>query len=144
MAHKLVAKVAVDLEALSPRDANAQRFPKAADIKTKVAAQLKPSSSVGKEHPPPPPEHVIEPPSFNRQDGAVYQSGKLLGKGGFAICYVGQLLPTRQKYALKIVKSQMPSKMEQKVRAIFGNVAGAQLILASVPNRASDSLQDEA
>jgi serine/threonine protein kinase len=101
------------MEALSPRDVNAQRMPKATETKTKTVAQLK--AAKDKEHPPPPPPEVIEPSSADRPDGAVYHVGKILGKGGFAICYSGQLLPSKQKYALKIVKSQMPSKMEQKV-----------------------------
>jgi hypothetical protein len=113
MAHRLLAKGGVDMEALSPRDANAQRMPKVADLKTKAALQLK--AVKDKEHPPPPPAEVPEPASVDRPNGAVYQVGKLLGKGGFAVCYQGQLVPTRQKFALKIVKSQMPPKMEQKV-----------------------------
>ncbi|KAF5674670.1 plk kinase [Fusarium heterosporum] len=111
MAHRLAPR-GIDLEALSPRDANAQRVPKVTDIKTKTAAQLK--SVKEKEHPPPPPTEVPEPPSSDRPDGATYQVGKLLGKGGFAVCYSGQLLPTKQRFALKIVKSHMPPKMEQK------------------------------
>jgi serine/threonine protein kinase len=113
MAQRLVARGGVDLEALSPRDANAQRFPKAADAKTKTAAQLK--AQKDKDHPPPPPPEVLEPASNDRPDGAIYQVGKMLGKGGFAICYAGQHQPTNKVYALKIVKSHMPPKMEQKV-----------------------------
>lgn len=113
MAHRLAPRVGIDVEALSPRDVNAQRMPKPTDIKTKTAAQLRAAKE--KEHPPPPPPEVIEPPSADRPAGAVYQVGKLLGKGGFAICYNGQLLPTKQKFALKVVKSHMPPKMEQKV-----------------------------
>ncbi|KAL3606482.1 Cell cycle serine/threonine-protein kinase cdc5/MSD2 [Fusarium poae] len=112
MAHRLVPRGGVDLDALSPRDANVQRVPKMADIKTKTAAQLKAVKE--KEHPPPPPTEVPEPPSADRPDGATYQVGKILGKGGFAVCYSGQLLPTKQRFALKIVKSHMPPKMEQK------------------------------
>ncbi|KAI9171995.1 Cell cycle serine/threonine-protein kinase CDC5/MSD2 [Paramyrothecium foliicola] len=116
MAHRLVVRGGVDMDALSPRDANAQRLPKVTtEIKTKTAAQLK--AAKDKEHPPPPPPEVNEPPCADRPDGAVYQVGKLLGKGGFAICYVGYQVPTRQKYALKIVKSRMPSKMEQKIHS---------------------------
>ncbi|OAQ96358.1 hypothetical protein LLEC1_05358 [Akanthomyces lecanii] len=111
MAHRLAAR-GPDLEALSPRDANAQRMPKPADVKTKTAAQLK--AAKDKEHPPPPPPEVFEPSSNERPDGAVYQTGKLLGKGGFAICYTGHLQPSNKVYALKIVKSHMPAKMEQK------------------------------
>ncbi|KAK3329349.1 kinase-like domain-containing protein [Apodospora peruviana] len=103
----------VDMEALSPRDANAQRMPaRANELKTKAAAGLK--SAKDKEHPPPPPNNVIEPSSSDRKEGAVYQVGKLLGKGGFAICYDGKLAGSSKRYALKIVKSQMPTKMEQK------------------------------
>ncbi|KGQ05019.1 Cell cycle serine/threonine-protein kinase CDC5/MSD 2 [Beauveria bassiana D1-5] len=111
MAHRLAARGA-DLEALSPRDANAQRMPKHVDVKTKTAAQLK--AAKDKEHPPPPPPEVLEPSSSERPNGAIYQTGKLLGKGGFAICYTGHLQPSNKVYALKIVKSHMPPKMEQK------------------------------
>jgi len=105
----------IDMEALSPRDANAQRVHRPQnELKTKAAVQLK--SAKDKEHPPPPPNHVTEPPSADRKEGAVYQVGKLLGKGGFAICYDGKLVGTAKRYALKIVKSQMASKMLQKVR----------------------------
>ncbi|KAI8208892.1 Serine/threonine-protein kinase plo1 [Colletotrichum sp. SAR 10_76] len=113
MAHRLVAKGGVDLEALSPRDANAQRMPKAIEMKTtKPVAQLK--AAKDKEPPPQPPAAVDEPPSSDRPNGAVYQVGRMLGKGGFAVCYQGYLMPERKKYALKIVRSQMPSKMMQK------------------------------
>ncbi|KAG5929711.1 hypothetical protein E4U42_004870 [Claviceps africana] len=113
MAHRLTAaKGCIDLEALLPRDANAQRMPKTTDVKAKPAGQLR--FAKDKEHPPPPPPQVLEPSSSDRPDGASYQVGKLLGKGGFAICYSGQHAATRQKYALKIVKCRMPPKMEQK------------------------------
>ncbi|KAL2757098.1 hypothetical protein ACRALDRAFT_1049301 [Sodiomyces alcalophilus JCM 7366] len=115
MTHRLMAKGGVDMEALSPRDANVRQTvtkAKAMDVKTKPTAQLRVSKE--KDHPPPPPENVLEPASVDRPEGAVYHVGKILGKGGFAICYQGYLLPTRHKYALKIVKSQMPSRMLQK------------------------------
>ncbi|KAB5563543.1 hypothetical protein GE09DRAFT_1112845, partial [Coniochaeta sp. 2T2.1] len=112
----MVAK-GIDMEALSPRDANARR-PPASEFKTavtnKATAALKPSKE--NQHPPPPPPNVTEPPSIDRREGAVYQVGKLLGKGGFAICYEGRLVgaSSSKRYALKIVKSKMPTKMEQK------------------------------
>ena len=127
----------IDVEALSPRDANAR--PRVNDLKAKPAAQLKANKE--KEYPPPPPPNVAEPPSADRRDGAVYQVGNLLGKGGFAVCYEGRLAGTRKQYALKIVKSKMPAKMEQKVSP--GLVASAQntarLTRKQVSNRAPDS-----
>lgn len=100
------------MDALSPRDVNV--LPKrTTNLKAKAAAQLK--SSRDKDHPLPPPPQVIEPPSSDRKDGAVYQIGRLLGKGGFAICYDGKHTETAKRYALKIVKSHMPIKMQQKV-----------------------------
>ncbi|KAJ4173489.1 Cell cycle serine/threonine-protein kinase cdc5/MSD2 [Fusarium falciforme] len=61
MAHRLAPRGGIDLEALSPRDANAQRVPKTTEIKTKTVAQLR--AAKDKEHPPPPPAEVIEPPA---------------------------------------------------------------------------------
>lgn len=131
------------MEALSPRDVNAHIRVKQSATKQKPAtAKL---GQKEKDHPPPPPADVREPPSSDRKNGALYHTGALLGKGGFAICYEGRLAGTKQKYALKIVKSQMPQKkMEQKVRQaqrvffIFG------LTQYPVPNRAPDPFQDEA
>ncbi|KAI9053507.1 hypothetical protein LZ554_002462 [Drepanopeziza brunnea f. sp. 'monogermtubi'] len=103
----------IDMEALSPRDANAQIRAKQPAPKAK---QPPPKlTNKEKDHPPPPPSEVQEPPSTDRPNGAIYKTGKCLGKGGFAICYEGQLAGTRQLYALKIVKSNMSlKKMEQK------------------------------
>jgi len=132
----MVAK-GIDMEALSPRDANARK-PPASEYKTavtnKATAALKPNKEKD-QHPLPPPPNVTEPPSTDRREGAVYQVGKLLGKGGFAICYEGKLAGTSKRYALKIVKSKMPLKMEQKVRrkiSLSSNVAPANM--ATVPN----------
>lgn len=116
MANRVGVKGPIDLEALSPRDANAQRMPKAAELKAK-AAQFK--SAKEKDHPPPPPPQVLEPPSPGYPEGSVYQVGKLLGKGGFAICYNGQAQGSKQRVALKVVKSKMAAKMEQKVCSPF-------------------------
>jgi len=87
-----------------------------------VAAKPAPAKQLPREkdHPPPPPEQVLEPPSSDRKHGAIYQTGRLLGKGGFAICYEGGLKGSSQKVAMKIVKSHMPQKkMEQKVSVNF-------------------------
>ncbi|TAQ86051.1 hypothetical protein B7494_g5630 [Chlorociboria aeruginascens] len=103
----------IDMEALSPRDVNAHMRAKQPAAKPKT----QPPKLMGKEkdHPPAPPAEVHEPPSSDRKNGAIYKTGGCLGKGGFAICYEGRLSGTKQIYALKIVKSQMPQKkMEQK------------------------------
>ena len=101
------------MEALSPRDANAQF--RAKDVAAKAKAPTKPMGKE-KDHPPPPPAEVIEPPSLDRKNGSIYRTGRCLGKGGFAICYEGRLAGTNKIYALKVVKSHMPQKkMEQKV-----------------------------
>jgi hypothetical protein len=107
----------IDMEALSPRDANAHIRGKQAVSKSKAPpAKL---TQKEKDHPPPPPENVQEPPSSDRPNGTTYKTGRLLGRGGFAICYEGERVGTGQKYALKIVKSHMPQKkMEQKVSRI--------------------------
>ncbi|RFU23705.1 hypothetical protein B7463_g12635, partial [Scytalidium lignicola] len=105
------------MEALSPRDINAQiRVKKQQALKPKQAPAIPaPKLSKEKDHPPPPPAEVREPPSSDRGNGAIYYTGRLLGKGGFAICYEGQLAGTKQLYALKMVKSRMhQKKMEQK------------------------------
>lgn len=102
----------IDMEALSPRDPNAHVRVKKESTKSKAPAKF---TGKEKDHPPPPPPEVYEPPSSDRKDGATYNTGRCLGKGGFAICHEGQLAGTKQKYALKIVKSHMPQKkMEQK------------------------------
>ncbi|KAI0911810.1 hypothetical protein F4823DRAFT_263288 [Ustulina deusta] len=115
MADRLfAAKQGAYTDALSPRDVNAQLPSRAiAPAKPKAAVASKPPQKE-KEPPLQPPAQVCEPPSTDRKDGAVYQIGKMLGKGGFAVCYEGQMPGHRKKYALKIVRSKMPSKMEQK------------------------------
>ncbi|PHH67274.1 hypothetical protein CDD81_3043 [Ophiocordyceps australis] len=102
--------VAANMEALSPRDVNAPRLlgngPEAKSKAGPAVGQVR--ASKGKEHPPSPPDEVVEP------GGEAYQVGRLLGKGGFAICHTGKLVADGKKFALKIVKTQMPPKIEQK------------------------------
>ena len=106
----------IEMEALSPRDANAQvRKQPVSKVVKPAPAKL---ATKEKDHPPPPPRDVYEPASTQKgyKNGAVYQTGKLLGKGGFAICYEGRHAATKEIFALKIVRSHMPlKKMEQKV-----------------------------
>ncbi|KAI1382105.1 kinase-like protein [Hypoxylon crocopeplum] len=113
----LAARQATGTDALSPRDANVQLPHRVLDAPKAKAAPASKVTQKEKELPPQPPAVVYEPPSFDRKDGAAYQVGKMLGKGGFAVCYEGYLTRdngVKRKYALKIVRSKMPSKMEQK------------------------------
>ena len=48
--------------------------------------------------------------SEGRIVSAKYVKGKLLGKGGFAKCFVGHLLPSKAPYALKIVAKSSLTK----------------------------------
>lgn len=52
------------------------------------------------------------------EDGQVvsykYLKGKLLGKGGFAKCYLGTSIPSKEQYALKIVLKSTLSKPKAK------------------------------
>ncbi len=127
VAWECIFQEGIDMEALSPRDANAGIRVKQPATKPK-APQAK-LTQKEKDHPPPPPENVQEPPSSDRPNGATYKTGRLLGKGGFAICYEGEQVQTNQKYALKIVKSHMPQKkMEQKVSRVNIGVNVQELI----------------
>lgn len=132
----------IDMEALSPRDANAHIRTKQATSKSKAPpAKL---TQKEKDHPPPPPDNVQEPPSSDRPNGTTYRTGRLLGRGGFAICYEGEQVGTNRKYALKIVKSHMPQKkMEQKVNHVSYPIFIQRLIPCLVSNRAANPLEDE-
>ena len=59
-------------------------------------------------------------------NGNSYKTGRKLGQGGFAVCFEAENvsksttepanLPTSSKVALKIVKTRMNKKVEDKVR----------------------------
>ena len=71
-------------------------------------------------------EYVIQPPGKDGILSVPYKMGRLLGKGGFAICYEGELQERGSRrgtiYALKIVKAKMnQTKMEEKVCLRFNN-----------------------
>ena len=74
-----------------------------------------------KNHAPTPPSLVVEPPRPDEILGKKYETGALLGKGGFAICHQAKLVgskygSTNQLYALKIVRANLGSKrLEEKV-----------------------------
>lgn len=106
------------MEALSPRSTNVQ-------VRTKVQAKKEIADTEAKklqkdkEFATPPPDWVFQPPQKNGVLAEKYRIGKILGKGGFAICYEGELRGKRHttKFALKIVKAKMNQrKMEEKFR----------------------------
>ena len=90
-------------------------------------------------------------PFLNGKLAEKFKTGRLLGKGGFAICYEGELKSKEKRsirkalFALKIVRSKMSQKkMEEKVR---GNERAAVEPVTdefTVPHRAPDSCQNEA
>ncbi len=140
----LSAKQGIDADALTPRDVNiqipSQKPTDAAKVKAALASKVVQKE---KDHPPPPPPMIYEPPSSDGKDGVAYQVGKMLGKGGFALCYEGHIPGNKRKYALKVVKSKMPSKMEQKVGLSIARRRCTEANGSAVPNRIADSLQNE-
>jgi len=114
------------MEALSPRSANIQMKPKllkqkeAADEEAKRAEAAK-KALKEKEYAPPPPEWVLQPPIAKGGLAEKFRTGKCLGKGGFAICYEGELRSRKNVsgsnvFALKVVRTKMNQrKMEEKV-----------------------------
>ena len=131
------------MEPLSPRAANIQAKPKASG-----KAAVKPSEAKKianqKEHAPKPPAVVVQPPLDGTSVSETYKTGDHLGKGGFAVCYEGELQCRKDKmrdhiYALKIVPAKMNhKKMEDKVCWHRLEFVGIRLI-ALVPNRASNT-----
>ena len=92
---------------------NVEDEAKKAEIARKAAKE--------KEYAPPPPEWVMQPPMPGGLLSEKFKIGKQLGKGGFAICYEGELKCKRKAlqkniFALKIVRAKMSQKkMEEKV-----------------------------
>lgn len=108
------------MAALSPRSANIMVKPKAtiqqkpADGKA-VTGRAARVDGAQKNLPPPPPSVVTEP----GEDAERYSTGVFLGKGGFAVCYEGTLMRNRRVFAMKVVKSDMKKKMQEKVIFFF-------------------------
>ena len=100
--------------ALSPKSANVVVKPKAREAERKApkAARMDSTQSY---LPSPPPAIVTEPGDEQEQ----YVTGAYLGKGGFAICYQGTLKRNSQIFAMKVVKSDMKKKMQDKVYIPF-------------------------
>lgn len=116
------------MEPLSPRAANIQIKPKAASKQVVKLVEAK-KTATQKEHAPKPPDLVVQPAIDEDSIPESYRTGNHLGKGGFAVCYEGELQCQRDKssdrvYALKIVPAKMTQKkMEDKVR---GYIAEAE------------------
>ena len=102
-------------EPLSPRVVNQQaRKPSADHVKTIKTAPT------DDKYAPAPPALLTDP------NGKSYKTGRKLGQGGFAICFEAEyasrlpaepeVLPHSSKVALKIVKTKMNKKVEDKVR----------------------------
>lgn len=105
------------MEALSPRSTNIPLQHKQSAAHQKVDRHAPPAAVAAKPapskiHAPPPPSIVQEP----GEDGEQYSTGLFLGKGGFAVCYEGQLARNDRVFALKVVRSEMTQKkMAEKV-----------------------------
>lgn len=129
----LLAAPGIAMDPLSPRTTNA-KIPSvsqklvtkqdAADVAdAKLAAAKK--AQKDKDHAPAPPPMVYQPEGPSGEPAEKYRTGRLLGKGGFAICHEGELRGKRygsrgHKYALKIVKAEMSQKrMQEKVRYYY-------------------------
>lgn len=51
-----------------------------------------------------------------------YSRGRLLGKGGFAKCYIGTLASTKRTYALKIVAKSTLAKTRAKQKVHLSRI----------------------
>ena len=94
-----------------------------------------------KDYAPPPPEWVLQPPIAKGGLAEKFKTGRCLGKGGFAICYEGELRGRKNGvekriFALKVVKAAMSQrKMEEKVcRHYFRRPPNANVIGSSALN----------
>ena len=127
------------MEALSPRSANIPSKPnktykmeteqrrKSPEDAAALAKAAEKRAEKEKNHASAPPQCVLQPPGLDGSPEEKYMTGRLLGKGGFAICHEAKLMGSKSKgksnrFALKIVKANMGiKKMEEKVSkfAIF-------------------------
>ena len=118
-----------EVEPLSPKSANIQYKPKTGkqqetkDMVDEEARRIEAAKKAAKEkeYAPIPPEWVVQPPVSKGGLAEKYRTGKLLGKGGFAMAYEGELRNknsdmNHKVFALKVVRAQMSQrKMEDKV-----------------------------
>ena len=118
-----------EFKPLSPKSGNIQykaKPPKQHDAKDMVDEDAKrieaaKKAAKDKEYALVPPEWVVQPPLSHGRLAEKYRTGKLLGKGGFAMAYEGELRNKnsemdRRVFALKVVPAKMSQrKMEDKV-----------------------------
>ena len=108
------------IEPLSPRAVNIQAKPKV-PAKAYVNPTKTQTSAKAKDPIAKPPPLVVQPSTGRGMLSDKYKIGNHLGKGGFAVCYEGELqcrkYNTQDKiYALKTVPAKMNNKkMEEKV-----------------------------
>ena len=113
---------------MSPKSANIQykAKPEKKDTKAMVDDEAKKieaakKAAKEKEYAPVPPEWVVQPSSTKGGALEKYKTGKLLGRGGFALAYEGELRKkgsevNKKVFALKVVRAKMSQrKMEDKV-----------------------------
>ena len=114
------------MEALSPRSTNIQVKPKPFSEKdfAAVRAPIVEEKPKEKEHASPPPAWVVQPPLQPGLLAEKFHTGAFLGKGGFAICYEGELRGKKNgtgncRFAMKIVKAKMTQpKVAEKVNLL--------------------------
>ena len=118
------------MDALSPRSANIQVKPKLTRQKEMAEEEAKRVEAAKKalkekEYAPVPPEWVLQPAISQGGLAEKFRVGRCIGKGGFAMCYEGELRnkiqgQDRKIFALKVVKAKMSQKkMEEKVRPVY-------------------------
>ena len=108
---------------MSYKDEAEQKRKTAEDAALAKAAERRAEKE--RNHASTPPTYVLQPPGLDGSFEEKYVTGRLLGKGGFAICHEARLMGPKQKgkgnrFALKIVKAKMGiKKMEEKVDALL-------------------------
>ncbi|KAA6415917.1 MAG: PLK kinase [Lasallia pustulata] len=116
------------MDPLSPRSTNIKVLQKlvtkqdGADVANAKLALAAKKAQKERDHAAPPPPIVYQPEGPSGEPAEKYRTGRLLGKGGFAICHEGELRGKRYgsrvyKFALKIVNAEMSQKkMQDKFR----------------------------
>ena len=143
------------MEALSPRSANIPTKSRSMKQKEVVEEDAKKAEAAKKalkekDYAPPPPEWVLQPPIAKGGLAEKFKTGQCLGKGGFAMCYEGELRGRKAGtestvFALKVVKAKMSQrKMEEKVHSDWHDCESRSTNHDIVSNRATDSRKNAA